>query len=174
MKKTSRTKNPPSAGRPLAAVFEGQCRLAIPGVPAEALQDSYPLSCDIVFSAARDAVTLVDFESIRTRAYAAKVGPTTVTNRTTVHLASARPGRLSPDGHFAIPVVLHFDHSVDLPFYEEDSDLAVTLSTRERGGAALDARGGVTLVGEGTFAGGHLAGKPCRLVYEGTVSPQPW
>jgi len=174
MKKTRAKNDARSARAPLAAVFTGHCRLEIPGVPAEALQDTYPLSCDIVFSAPRDAVTLVDFDSIRTDAYEATVGPTSVTNRTTVHLVSARPGRLSRDGHFAIPLVLHFDHSVDLPFYEEDSDLALALSTRERGGAPLDARGSVTLVGEGTFSGGHLAGKTCRLTYEGRVSPLPW
>lgn len=163
-----------SKGIPLAAVFKGRCRLEIPGIPAAALQEAYPLSCDIVFSAARDAVTLVEFDTIRTRAYAAAVGPTTVTNRTTVHLVSAKPGRLTRDGHFAIPVILHFDHSVDLPFYEEDSDLALTLSTRVPGGSPLDARGSVTLVGEGRFSGGHLAGRACRLAYEGIVSPRPW
>jgi len=158
----------------LAAVFDGNCRLEIPGIPAEVLQEAYPLSCYIVFSGARDAVTLVEFPGIETGQYQAKVGPTSVNNHTAVHLLSARPGTLSRDGHFAIPVVLMFDHSVDLPFYEEDSTLAITLATRARGGAPLDAEGHVTLAGEGAFEGGHLAGRTCRIVYEGVVSPMPW
>jgi hypothetical protein len=174
MKQTRRKPESATARAPLAAVFKGHCRLEIPGVPVEALQEAYPLSCEIVFSAARDAVTLVEFDSIRTDTYEAEVGPTSVNTRTIVRLVSAKPGRLSRDGHFAIPLVLHFDHSVDLPFYEEDSDLALTLSTRERGGAPLDARGAVSLAGKGTFSGGHLAGKACRLTYEGTVAPLPW
>jgi hypothetical protein len=158
----------------LAAVIDGNCRLEIPGIPADALRDAYPLSCDIVFSAGRDAVTLVEFPGIETAVYEAQVGPASLSNRTTVHLLSARPGTLSRDGHFSIPVVLKFDHSVDLPFYEEDSTLAITLSTRARGGAPLDGAGNVTLAGEGAFEGGHLAGRKCRLVYDGAVSPMPW
>ena len=158
----------------LAAVFDGDCRLDIPGIPAQALRERYPLTCDIVFSAARDAVTLVEFPGIQTGEYQADVGPATLTNTTTVHLLSARPGTLSRDGHFAIPVVLKFDHSVDLPFYEEDSTLPLTLTTRAAGGAPLDGEGRVTLVGEGAFEGGHLDGRSCRLVYRGVVSPLPW
>lgn len=159
---------------PLTAVFDGHCTLEIPDVEAPPLGDRYPLRSDIVFSPARDAVTLRQLDEITTPRYATDLGPARVTNSTTVRLASAEPGRLSRDGHFSIPVVLRFDHSVDVPLYEEDSDLAVTLSTRRAGGAPLDEKGKVVLVGEGTFKGGALHGKRCTLTYAGRVSPLPW
>jgi hypothetical protein len=158
----------------LPAVFEGTCSLDLPGAPAHVPLDDYPLVCDIVFSAKRDQVELVGFEPIATEEYQAKIGPVSVTNSTTVKLRHARPGTLSRDGHFAIPVVLHFDHLFDMPFYEVDSDLVITLSTREEGGAPLDARGRATLVGKGTFSGGALDGYPCRMTYRGTLSVMPW
>ena len=96
-----------------------------------------------------------------------------VTNSTTVRLRSARKGTLTPDGHFEIDVVLRFDHAFDAPFVEEDSDLPITLQTRD-GGKPLDARGNVTMVGAGRFKGGALDGCNCRLVYRGRVSPTPW
>lgn len=162
------------ADAPLDAVFHGTCSLEIPNAPARVPLDHYPLVCDIVFSAARDQVELVGFEPISTEEYQAKFGPLSVTNSTTVKLRSAKAGHLTPDGHFAIPVVLHFDHLFDAPFYEEDSDLLITLSTLEDGGAALDADGSAILVGRGTFKGGALDGYSCRMVYEGKVSPLPW
>lgn len=163
-----------SAPAPLAAVFEGACSLDLPGAPAHVPLDDYPLVCDIVFSAKRDQVELVGFEPIATQEYQAKIGPMSVTNATTVTLRRAKPGTLSRDGHFAIPIVLHFDHLFDMPFYEEDSDLVITLSTKEEGGQPLDARGRATLVGQGTFSGGALDGYPCRMTYRGKLSVMPW
>jgi hypothetical protein len=160
--------------RPLEAVFDGACSLDLPNAPAHVPLDNYPLVCDIVFSADRDRVDLVRFEPIATEEYQARIGPVTVTNSTTVKLRGAKPGRLSRDGHFAIPVVLHFDHLFDMPFYEEDSDLVITLSTKGEGGAPLDGDGRATLVGDGTFKGGALDGYTCRMTYRGRVSPRPW
>jgi hypothetical protein len=164
----------PAKGRALSAVFEGTCRLDIPDTPTPPPRDAYPLRCGILFSAARDAVSLTDFQTVTTDPYAADLGPLRITNTTTVHLRSSREGRMSADGHISIDVVLHFDHSFDAPFVEEDSDLPVTLSTKRRGGARLDRQGRVTLVGEGRFAGGALDGKRCVLTYRGRVSPPPW
>lgn len=163
-----------AAAAPLEAVFDGACSLDLPGAPAHVPLDNYPLVCDIVFSAARDRVDLVGFEPIATAEYQAKLGPVSVTNSTTVKLRSAKPGRLSRDGHFSIPIVLHFDHLFDMPFYEEDSDLVITLSTSVEGGMPLGKGGRATLVGEGTFKGGALDGYPCRMTYRGRVSPMPW
>jgi hypothetical protein len=159
---------------PLSAVFDGHCTLDIADLEAPPLGDRYPLRSDIVFSPARDAVTLRELDEITTPRYEADLGPARVKNSTTVRLASAEPGKLTRDGHFSIPVVLRFDHSVDVPLYEEDSDLPVTLSTRGAGGAPLDAKGKVVLVGQGTFKGGALHGKRCTLTYAGRVSPLPW
>lgn len=167
------TKKSPAPG-PLDAVFDGECSLDIPDAPARVPLDGYPLVCDIVFSADRTQVELVGFEPISTEEYQARIGPLTVTNSTTVKLRGAKPGRLSRDGHFSIPVVLHFDHLFDAPFYEEDSDLVITLSTSAEGGSPLDAQGRATLVGDGRFKGGALDGHPCRMTYRGRVSPMPW
>ncbi len=148
--------------------------MRIPDVPSPPPLDGYALRCKIEFSADRRVVTLHGFDPLSTPEYAATVGFVTVTNSTTVHLRSARPGTVSRDGHVEIPIVLHFDHSVDAPFVEEDSDIALTLSTRRQGGRPVGADGAVTLVGEGTFDGGHLAGKRCVLTYIATVAPMPW
>ena len=178
-------KTPPSAAKkpprkaprpagPLAGVFDGACSLDIPDAPARVPLDHYPLVCDIVVSADRTQVSLTGFEPISTEQYQARVGPVTVTNSTTVKLRSSKTGQLSRDGHFSIPVVLHFDHLFDMPFYEEDSDLAITLTTRGTGGEALSAAGWAVLVGEGRFLGGALDGYPCHMVYQGRLSPMPW
>lgn len=158
----------------LDAVFDGTCTLNIPDVQDAPPLDHYPLRCDIRFSADRKTVRLVGFEPIETPEYEARLGPVTVTNSTKVHLKSAETGRLGRTGHFSIPVVLFFDHLFDAPFYEEDSDLPLTLTSDVPGGKPLDARGRLTLVGEGRFSGGALDGKRCRLTYSGVVSPMPW
>ena len=165
---------PADTSTSLHAVIDGTCSMRIPDVPSAPPLDRYVLRCDIEFSADRERVTLHGFDPLTTPEYSAKVGFVTVTNSTTVHLQSADQGTITRDGHVEIPVVLHFDHSVDAPFVEEDSDLAITLSTRAEGGGALDERGKVTLVGEGLFEGGHLAGKRCLLTYEARVKPLPW
>jgi hypothetical protein len=160
--------------RELDAVFDGTCTLDIADVPGAPPLDHYPLRCDIRFSADRNTVWLVGFEPIATPEYQARLGPLTVTNSTKVHLKSAEAGRLWKTGHFSIPVVLFFDHLFDAPWYEEDSDLPLTLKSDAPGGAPLDRRGRLTLVGEGRFSGGALHGKRCQLTYTGTVSPLPW
>lgn len=168
--RTSRAKAP----RSLHATIDGTCALRIPSLPSPPPLDGYVLRCEIEFAADRLGVTLHDFEPIVTPEYPAKIGMVSVTNSTIVHLRSAAPGTLSRDGHVEIPVVLHFDHSFDAPFVEEDSDLALTLSTRDVGGQPLDARGHITLVGAGTFEGGHLAGRRCEITYDAAVAPMPW
>jgi hypothetical protein len=144
---------------PLEANFSGTCSLEIHDSPSPPPPGDHPLRCVITFSADRQTVTLSEFETIRTGDYAAKLGPLTVTNSTAVHLKSSAQGTLTEDGHFEIAVVLHFDHSFDAPFVEEDSDLPITLSTHH-GGRPLDAKGAVTMVGNGRFVGGALDG--CR------------
>lgn len=171
----ARTRKAPAApARPLHAVIDGTCSLRIPEVPSAPPLDGYRLRCDIEFSADRQHVTLHGFDPLSTPAYEARIGFASVSNTTTVHLKAAKRGTLSRDGHVEIPVVLHFDHSVDLPFVEEDSDLPIRLSTHGPGGRALDRRGRIALAGEGKFEGGHLAGKRCALTFEARVDPLPW
>jgi hypothetical protein len=179
-------KKPASTGRPsaakrtraakpasLAADLVGSCTIHIHDAPSPPPDGDHPLRCRVTFSADRSRVELTDFEPIRTTEYAAKLGPLNVTNSTAVHLRSSAHGTLSRDGHFAIDVVLFFDHAFDAPFYEEDSDLPITLSTKS-GGRPLSSDGRVTLAGEGRFKGGALDGCRCRIVYEARVDPMPW
>ncbi|MBL8141590.1 MAG: hypothetical protein JNM38_10800 [Acidobacteria bacterium] len=165
---------PTRSARSLHAVIDGTCSLRIPGLPSAPPLHGYRLRCDIEFSADRHRVVLHGFDPLTTPDYEARIGFASVTNSTTVHLKSARPGTVTRDGHVAIPVVLHFDHSFDAPFIDEDSDLPLSLATRDGGGRALDARGRITLAGAGTFEGGHLSGMRCELTYEATVTPMPW
>jgi hypothetical protein len=157
----------------LVADFVGTCALEIHDSPSPPPEGDYPLRCRIEFSADRRTIALKDFGEVRTGEYEAKLGPLSVTNSTAVRLRSARQGTLTAEGHFEIDVVLCFDHAFDAPFVEEDSDLPITLQTRN-GGKPLDARGHVTMVGEGRFKGGALDGCRCRITYRGRVSPLPW
>jgi hypothetical protein len=128
--------------------------------------EGYRLRCNLVFDAHGKTVEIVHLEPIVTKPFEARVGPLQLENQTTVRLKSSQRGDLSRDGHAAIPVLLHFDHSADVPFFEEDSDLALTLTT--------DAKGRVVLVGERRFAGGVLDGERSHLRYEATLDPLPW
>ena len=171
--KSRRTPGHARGAATLEADFSGTCELDIRDSPSPPPTGEYPLRCRIEFSADRTKVALRDFDPIRTGEYAAKVGPLSVTNSTAVHLKSSTHGTLTRDGHVEIDVVLYFDHAFDAPFVEEDSDLALRLSTRD-GGKPLDGKGHVTLAGTGKFKGGALNGCTCRLVYRGRVDPMPW
>jgi hypothetical protein len=159
--------------RATKATIDGYCSLDIDVESAPHLE-GYRLRCDLVFDAHGKTVEIVHLEPIVTKPFEARVGPLQLENQTTVRLKSSQRGDLSRDGHAAIPVLLHFDHSADVPFFEEDSDLALTLTTDAKGGKLLDAKGRVVLVGEGRFAGGVLDGERCHLRYEATVDPLPW
>ena len=159
---------------PLDAVFEGPCRLHIEEVAASPLREGYELRCQVRFSAGRDSLSITKFEEIVTPSYQADLGPARVANRTTVRLKSSEVGSVTRDGHVSIPVVLRFDHSVDAPFYEEDSDLPLTLSTKGHGGKPIDAGGRAILSGVGRFEGGALSGRQCAVTYRGQLAHRPW
>lgn len=167
----SKRRRTPSA--PTHTVIDGSCSLDIDVESAPHLE-GYRLRCELVVTTHRETVELVRLEPITTPPFKAQLGLVRVDNQTTVRLKSSDVGKLTRDGHASIPVVLHFDHSADVPFFEEDSDLALTLSTRRKGGAPLDGAGRVVLVGDGRFEGGVLDGEHCRLTYDAIVDPVPW
>lgn len=170
----SRGGTPAAPSAPLDTVFEGPCTLQIEETEAGPLREAHQLRCEVRFSTERERLSIEKFEEIVTPAYQAELGPARVTNRTTVRLRSADVGSVTRDGHVSIPVVLRFDHSVDAPFYEEDSDLPLTLSTKGRGGKPIDASGQAVLVGTGRFEGGALAGRQCAVTYRGQLAHRPW
>jgi hypothetical protein len=159
---------------PLDTVFEGPCTLQIEEVDASPLREAHELRCEVRFSAGRERLSITKFEEIVTPSYQADLGPARVTNRTTVRLKSSEVGSVTRDGHVSIPVVLRFDHSVDAPFYEEDSDLPLTLSTKGHGGKPIDAGGQAILSGVGRFQGGALSGRRCAVTYRGQLAHRPW
>ena len=76
-------------------------------------------------------------------------------------------------GTLVLPLKLRFDHSRDVPFYEEDSNLSIVFSTANPGGSPVTAAGAVTLTGSGVFSGGWLNGVTCTMVVTGTLAPLP-
>jgi hypothetical protein len=161
---------------PLRAKFEGTYTLRTsdskapgPFVGSGALE--------LYFDDKRTAVTILRFTPIVTRPFSTPMGD----NTTTVTLTRGGSGDFNlVTGAVRIPVGLYFDQSIDLPFYTEDSDLDLELSTglaRSRlgdvTGAPLDAAGHITLVGAAQFRDGYLNKKDCTLVISGAVAPHP-
>lgn len=128
----------------------------------------------LFFSPGRVTFSIVNFPAIATDPFDTSVG----TNITTITLDSSKQGTSNPNtGTLTIGCTLKFDHSIDFPFYEEDSTLPIALTTGKIGslqGAPVNqTTGAVTLVGSGTFQGGFLGGKTGNIVITGTINPIP-
>ena len=83
-------------------------------------------------------------------------------------------GYSKTDGNLGLALILRFDHSREFrPFYQEDSDLSIVLSTTFPPGSPVTAAGLVTLAGSGVFSGGWLNGRTCNMVVTGTLTPVP-
>lgn len=96
-------------------------------------------------------------------------------NITTIsQISGGSGGYAKTDGNFGLALILRFDHSREFkPFYEEDSDLSIVLSTTFQSGSPVTAAGLVTLAGSGVFAGGWLNGITGTMVIMGTLTPVP-
>ena len=138
-----------------------------------------PFTNSIVFTLLigphRRALNVWTFPAISTTPFDTPLG----TNVTTVTKSDGGIGSFDPEtGELGIGLSLFFDHSVDTPFYDEDSTLPLLLGTGSVGslqGSPLDrATGGIVLVGVGTFRGGILGGDKGTLVLSGTMSPSPF
>jgi hypothetical protein len=133
-----------------------------------------PITIGLYFGPGRETVKIIDFPPVVTDPYLTDVG----TNVTTVTLASGGSGNTNPTtGVITLGATLKFDHSIDLPFYEEDSTLSLPLTTGTSGnmtGSPVNqSTGAVTLVGSGTFKDGYLGGKTGRVTITGTITPIP-
>jgi hypothetical protein len=76
------------------------------------------------------------------------------------------------NGSIAIPVTLKFDHSVDAPFFEEDSTLSISLLT-DPPGSPVSTVGDVMLAGSAPFQGGVLGGSTGSITISGNITPRP-
>jgi hypothetical protein len=157
---------PPPPPPPLEAVFSGTATItttnsSAPGPYSSAVQ------IGLLFDSARTFVAITSFPTIATDPFDTPFGP----NVTTVTKNGGGFGSYA-GGSIAVPLGLHFDQSIDLPFFEEDSDLSVGLSTNPPG-SPVDSNGAVTLAGSGVFGSGFLNGATGTLTIAGTISPVP-
>ena len=76
-------------------------------------------------------------------------------------------------GRIEIPVTLHFDQSLNVPFVSADVDSSLALSTDGSGGMPLDRSSGTIALGaSGTLTGSGLnplAGADVVVVISGTI-----
>jgi hypothetical protein len=159
--------------QPLETTFTGSVTLTT-SYPSAAGPFTSPLTLGVFFGPGRTNLMITSFPLITTPPFNTPIG----NNVTTVKLVDGGQGSYnSGDGMLGIQVTLLFDHSIDLPFYEEDSTLPLFLGTGSVGdlhGAPLDrATGKLNLVGEGVFQGGIMAGRTGRLVIAGTLADLP-
>ena len=129
---------------------------------------SEPIELDVVLNGARTEIAITSF-------FAIKVGFDTPLgfNVATLTRTSGGTGSYSA-GAIVLPLGLHLDNSIDVPFFEEDSDLSVELTTSPPGSPVTpEPFGHVRLVGSGTFQGGYLGGSTADLTVDGTLSPPP-
>ncbi|MDD1752906.1 MAG: hypothetical protein LUQ38_07450 [Methanotrichaceae archaeon] len=122
------------------------------------------------FEPGRHNIVITSFPEIVVGPFSTPLGD----NVTTISKISGGGSFNKDKGEFRVTLVLNFDHSIHVPFYEEDSTIALFLTTDAIGGAPLDrATNQLTLVGEGTFQGGVLGGSTAALTISGTLADLP-
>ena len=159
--------------QPLSVTFTGTSTLTTSYESARGPFNN-TLRLGLYFGSGRTSVWLNDFPPITTEPFSTPVG----TNFTTVSLTRSGRGLFyKSSGAMSINLTLRFDHSIDFPFYEEDSTLPLLLGTGSVGtlnGAPLNRETKrLVLVGIGIFEGGILNGNTGRLVIDGTISNLP-
>jgi hypothetical protein len=160
------TPPPPPPPPPLQATFAGTATITTTNASAPGPFTS-PIVLGLIFDGARTFVAITSFPPIATAPFPTPVG----TNVTTVSRTGGGQGSYAA-GAIRMPLILHFDQSIDLPFFEEDSDLSVLLTT-DPPGSPVDPAGSVSLAGSGPFSGGFLGGATGTLTIVGAISPVP-
>jgi hypothetical protein len=153
---------PPLA--PIDAIFTGTSELTT--TYASALGPYYnEIRFKVLINGERTVIIITQFPAISTSFDTPLGANTTVVTRTGGGTGSYNAGAI------VIPISLHFDHSIDLPLYEEDSDLNLTLSTDPPGSPLTpEPFGNVKLAGSGQFIGGILDGETGTLTVHGTIA----
>jgi hypothetical protein len=149
---------------PIEAIFTGTSELTTtyPMAPGPYVND---IRFKVLINGERTVITILNFPVIST-SFDTPVG----SNTTVVTPIGGGTGSYNK-GAIVMPISLHFDHSIDWPIYEEDSDLNLTLSTDPPGSPVTpEPFGKVTLVGSGQFIGGILGGSTGTLTVRGTIA----
>lgn len=108
---------------PFESTFYGVATMEIPSLH---VKQRRRMQIGVRFSPDRRDVEIVSFPSFTTKEFGTPFGK----NRTTVSLKAGGRGSYDPrTGRLVLPVTLHFDQSLDVPFVEEDADVALTLTT---------------------------------------------
>jgi hypothetical protein len=154
---------------PLDLVFTGTATVTTTFVGGEGPYVK-PLRMTAVLNGERTVIALTSYLSITTDVFETPLG----LNQTTVTKTSGGIGAYA-SGHISLPVTLRFDQSIDVPFYEEDSTLSLTLRTDAPGvPVSQPPYGRVKLVGNGQFDGGVLGGSTGTVVLDGVLAaPMP-
>ena len=114
----------------LAAVFSGKATLTTTNSAAPGPFVG-PVDIGLYFGCSRATFLITGFSPITTQPFTTPVGQ----NVTTVSLSRTGTGTFDQvTGNMGIALSLLFDHSIDLPFYEEDSVLPLLLGTGSIGG----------------------------------------
>jgi hypothetical protein len=139
-----------------------------------------PTNWGLLFDGSRTQVTVIAFPDwmINTNTAAPPplpwpFGSVFGVNITTIRQTAVGNGTYTKSsGALTLMLTLRFDHSREFkPFYQEDSDLSITLTTPP--GPSATTPGLVALAGSAVFVGGWLGGKTCTMVVSGTLTPVP-
>lgn len=155
----------------LDSTFDGRASFELPSLGISA---SRHIVIGLHFDADRTHVEISAFPTITTDPFNTPFGSST----STITLIVGGSGTFDPaSGDMEIPVTLHFDQSLRVPFINPDVDTSVVLSTAGEGGAALASDSGdVALAATGTFSGkgiNPLDGVGVRFVISGALDPHP-
>jgi len=108
---------------PLELTFYGTATVSLPALSVVQRQH---LHIGVRFSADHRHISVITFPSFTTQAFNTPFGK----NKTTVSLAAGGSGSFDPStGRVSLQVTLHFDQSLDVPLIQEDTDVALTLTT---------------------------------------------
>lgn len=163
--------NPSPTSSPLNTTFSGTFTLSI-SHPSVSSPLTGAVSATAFFNAPRTTVILSSLSPL-SATFATPLGM----NTTTVSLLGSGNGIFDkPTGQMSLLLSLFFDHSIDLPFYDEDSRLDIPLGTGTAGslvGSPLDVTSSIALVGSGVLSGGFLGGSRADLAIMGIFSTLP-
>ena len=122
---------------------------------------------NVLLDGSRTTIAIVSFPLI---SVSFDTGTVFGRNTTTITRRTGGTGSYNA-GNIVLPLGLRFDHSLNVPFVEEDSDFDVVLSTAPPGSPVTpEPYGAVTLAGSGPFSGGILDGSTGTLTIAGSIS----